>query len=147
MELKTGIVPALVDTGAEFSCTRTDVVEYFRLRDEPCKSSCASLYVYWWMNKPVGFLMLQSFAWASCTFRDIMNLTFWEVPVILGLDFLQRTLIRVVLPSSTYIYVFALISVGPCLLGIWVRGTTPVYNVSVITWSIWAILLRYALAT
>jgi hypothetical protein len=36
LELRVGKVPALVDTGAQFSCVRSDVAEYLYLRGEPC---------------------------------------------------------------------------------------------------------------
>jgi hypothetical protein len=36
LELRVGRVPALIDTGAQFSCVRSDVAEYFYLTCEPC---------------------------------------------------------------------------------------------------------------
>jgi hypothetical protein len=42
VEFRTGKVPALVDTGAQFSGIRPDVVEFLRRNGEPCiTSSCA----------------------------------------------------------------------------------------------------------
>jgi hypothetical protein len=39
MKLKTGNVPALVETGAQFSCLRSDVDEYLNKRGEMCTFS------------------------------------------------------------------------------------------------------------
>jgi len=39
LNLKTGKVPALVDTDAQFSCLRSDVVEYLNKRGEMCTFS------------------------------------------------------------------------------------------------------------
>jgi len=36
LELKVGKVPALIDTGAQFSCIRSDVAEFLNLWEEPC---------------------------------------------------------------------------------------------------------------
>jgi len=36
LKLKSGSIPALVDTGAQFSCIRTEVAEYLRRVGEPC---------------------------------------------------------------------------------------------------------------
>ena len=36
LNLKVGQVPALVDTGAQFSCIQSDVIEYLYLRGEYC---------------------------------------------------------------------------------------------------------------
>ena len=36
LELKVGTVPALIDTGTQFSCIRSDVAEFVYLREEPC---------------------------------------------------------------------------------------------------------------
>ena len=36
LKLKSGNIPALVDTGAQFSCMRTEVAEYLRQVGEPC---------------------------------------------------------------------------------------------------------------
>jgi hypothetical protein len=45
LNLKMGQVPALVDTGAQFSCIRWDVIEYLYLKGEhcvflPCSVTC-----------------------------------------------------------------------------------------------------------
>ena len=39
LSLRTGKVPALIDTGAQFSCLRSDVVEYLYMRGERCTFS------------------------------------------------------------------------------------------------------------
>jgi hypothetical protein len=42
LELKVGKVPALIDTGAQFPCIRSDVAEFLYLREEPCVfTSCS----------------------------------------------------------------------------------------------------------
>jgi hypothetical protein len=42
LELKVGKVPALIDTGAQFSCIRSDVAEFVNVREEPCVfTSCS----------------------------------------------------------------------------------------------------------
>jgi len=43
LELKTGKVPALVDTGAQLSCIRSDVAEFLYLREKTCAFSSCSL--------------------------------------------------------------------------------------------------------
>ena len=44
LRLKGGEVPALVDTGAQFSCVRSDVAEFLYLTGEPCVFSLCSVY-------------------------------------------------------------------------------------------------------
>jgi hypothetical protein len=44
-EFKVGRIPTLVDTGAQFSCIREDVVEHFRRKGYPdkvvsCRMTC-----------------------------------------------------------------------------------------------------------
>jgi hypothetical protein len=36
LQLKGGSIPALIDTGAQFSCVRSDIGEYLYLMGEPC---------------------------------------------------------------------------------------------------------------
>jgi hypothetical protein len=43
LRLKGGKVPALVDTGAQFSCVRTDVAEFLYLTGETCEFSICSV--------------------------------------------------------------------------------------------------------
>ena len=43
LELQVGQIPALVETGAKFSCVRSDVAEYLCLRGEPCSFASCSL--------------------------------------------------------------------------------------------------------
>ena len=45
LEMKTGKVPALVDTGAQFSRIRADVTEFLFLMGEPSKFSNVRLAV------------------------------------------------------------------------------------------------------
>ena len=43
LQLKVGKVPALVDTGAQFSCVRADVAEFLYLMGEPCSFTSSSV--------------------------------------------------------------------------------------------------------
>jgi len=43
LEFKTGNVPAFVDTGAQFSCVRSDVIEFIYMREKPCTFSSFSV--------------------------------------------------------------------------------------------------------
>ena len=40
LKLKSGSIPALVDTGAQFSCIRTEVAEYLRRVGSPVFEPC-----------------------------------------------------------------------------------------------------------
>jgi hypothetical protein len=45
-EFQFGIIPTLVDTGAQFSCIREDVVEHFRRKGYPHEfSSCRMMCI------------------------------------------------------------------------------------------------------
>jgi len=43
LEVAVGRIPVLVDTGAQFSCLRTDVVEYLHMRGQASKFSECTL--------------------------------------------------------------------------------------------------------
>ena len=48
LDLKAGKIPALVDTGAQFSCVRLDVLEFLRGKGQNCNSvSCPLTCVLW----------------------------------------------------------------------------------------------------
>ena len=115
LDFKLGKVPALVDTGAQFSCIRADVIEYLYLRGEHCVfSSCALTCLLTDGRKGrvsnaaklhVGLL---AFSWD----HEFKILNEGPFPVILGMDFLQRTQMRVDLCLRTYSFAFAPSRVG-----------------------------------
>ena len=85
--LKVGRVLALLDTGAQFSCIRSDVIEYLYLACEPCNFGLSSIVCTLAdgsrskITNSVKFhLKLLKFSWEH-DFTD-------PFPVILGLDFL-----------------------------------------------------------
>ena len=110
LKLKVGEVSALVDTGAQFSCIRSDVLEYLYLRGEPCVFFPCSVTCLLADGKKgqvsnavrlhVGLL---SFSW----YHEFKVLNEGPFPAILGLDFLQRTQMRVDLTSRTFSFAFA----------------------------------------
>jgi hypothetical protein len=92
--LKVGRVPVLVDTGAQFSCIRSDVIEYLYLAGEPCKFGLCSVVCTLAdgsrskITNSVKFhLKLLKFSWE----HEFKILDAGPFPVILGLDFLTRT--------------------------------------------------------
>ena len=115
LNLKIGKIPALVDTGAQFSCIRSDVVEYLYLRGEGCVFSPCSMTCLLADGKKgqisnavrlhVGLL---SFMWD----QEFKILKEGPFPAILGMDFLQHTQMRVELSSRTYLFAFAPTCVG-----------------------------------
>ena len=94
LNLKERNIPAIVDTGAQFSCIRSDVVEYLHLTGEPCSFLTCHLsclladgtkgQVSNAVRLHVGLL---SFSWT----HEFKVLNDGPFPAILGLDFLQRT--------------------------------------------------------
>jgi len=92
--LKMGQVPALVDMGAQFSCIRSDVIEYLYLATEPCKFCSRSFSgtladgTRCKVTNAVRLhLKLLTFTWG----HEFMVLDGGPFPVILGLNFLTRT--------------------------------------------------------
>jgi hypothetical protein len=114
LSVKERNLPAVVDTGAHFSCIRSDVIEYLHLTGEPCSFrpchvSCllADGTVGQVSNAVRLHVGLLSFSW-DYEFK-ILNGPF---PAILGLDFLQHTSMTIDLPSRLFGFAFAPNSVG-----------------------------------
>ena len=115
LDLKLGKVPALVDTGAQFSCIGSDVTEYLYLRGEHCVFSLCSVMCLLAdgrkgqvSNAAKLHVGLLPFSW-NHEFKIFNEDPF---PVILGMDFLQRTQMTVDLCSRTYTFAFAPSRVG-----------------------------------
>ena len=118
LSLRTGKFPALVDTGAQFSCLRSDVVEYLYTRGErstvsPCVFSCLLAEGNkTQVNDAVKLnVRLLSFSWDH-EFKISKDGHF---SAIVGMDILQRTRIIIDVPSRTYSFAFAPNIVGSCL--------------------------------
>jgi hypothetical protein len=115
LELKTGKVPVLVDTGAQFSCVRADVAEFLYLVGEPstfaaCSVSCVlddgqRCQV---TNAMTLHVKLLSFSWG----HEFKVLNGGPFPVILGIDFLRHTNMLVNPAAKTFFFNFAPDKVG-----------------------------------
>jgi len=110
LELKAGRVPALVNTGAQFSCLRSDVVDYLSQNGEVCTClPCSVTFVLADGRKAQVkgavrlHVRLLSFSW-NHEFKILHDGPF---PAILGMDFLCRTQMRVDVASRTYCFGFA----------------------------------------
>jgi len=110
LRFKIGEVPALIDTGAQFSCIRTEVLEYLFLRGQPCKFSLCSLSytladgTRHRIRDAVNLhVKLLGFAWD----HELKVLGGGPFPVILGLDFLCRTRMLIEVSSKQYRFGFA----------------------------------------
>jgi len=110
LKLKSGSVPALVDTGAQFSCIRTEVAEYLRRVGqpcvyEPCLVGCilADGTRCDVTNSVRLQVKLSKFTWK----HEFMILNDRPFLIILGLDFLQRTSMMVDMASRTFSFRFA----------------------------------------
>jgi len=115
LRLKSGDVPALVDTGAQFSCVRSEVVEYLYHVGDPCPfKSCSVNCVladgtrFSVSNAVTLQVKLLDFTWK----HEFKVLNGGPFPVILGLDFLKRTSMVVDLAAKTYSFGFAPHRVG-----------------------------------
>jgi hypothetical protein len=109
LELQLGKVPALVDTGAQFSCVRSDMAEYLYLRGEPCSftSSSVSCLLVDGSRSEVKeavklHVKLSNFSW-DYEFKVLRE---GLLPAILGLDFLDRTKMVVDVASRRYSFGF-----------------------------------------
>jgi len=110
VNLKIGKIVALVDMGAQFSCVRSDVIEYLYLKGErctlfPCALSClladgSKAQVSDAVRLHVRLLC---FSWDH-NFKVLNGGSF---PSILGIDFPERTKMRVDLSSRSYSFAFA----------------------------------------
>ena len=98
-------MPAIVDTGAQFSCIRVDVIEYLHLTGHPSSvflcdlncllADCTKGHVTNAVKLHFGLL---SFSWTH-EFKILQNGPF---PAILGLDFLQHSqMTRIYLQNPT----------------------------------------------
>ena len=115
LELKVGKVPALIDTGAQFSCVRADVAEFLYHMDEPCSfTQCAVVcaladgqrcHVTDAVNLHAKLL---SFSWT----HEFKVLNGGPFPAILGIDFLERTQMMVNAASKTFSFGFAPDKIG-----------------------------------
>jgi hypothetical protein len=104
-----GEIPALIDTGAQFTRIRADVVEHHYLRGEPCVcTSCSVTCVLadgkkGHVSNAAKLHVGLSFAWD----HEFKVLNEGPFPAILGLDFLNRTQMRVDIPAGTFSFAFA----------------------------------------
>ena len=110
LEFRVGRIPALVDTGAQFSCVRADVAEFLYLMNEPCSFTACSVtcaladgqrcHV---TNAVKLRAKLLSFSWC----HEFKVLNGGPFPAILGIDFLSRTNMLVNAASKTFSFGFA----------------------------------------
>jgi len=110
LEMKVGRVPALIDTGAQFSCIRSDVAEFLYRRGEPCVfTSCAVTCCLadgqqCKVTEAVKLhVKILSFSWD----HEFKVLRGGPFPAILGLDFLNRTRMLVDVASREFSFGFA----------------------------------------
>jgi hypothetical protein len=128
LEFRTGKVPALVDTGAQFSCIRGDVAEFLHLMGEPtkfmqCSVSCVladgqRCQVTNAMNTRVKLL---SFTWR----HEFKVLNGGPFPVILGIDFLRHSNMLVNPADRTFSFSFSPDKVGQFSSGCGATDTQP----------------------
>ena len=123
LELQVGQVPALVDTGAQFSCVRSDVAEYLYLKGEPCSLAFCSLSCLLAdgskcevKNAVKLHVKLLNFSWDH-EFKVLKEGLF---PAIIDLDFLNKTKMVVDVASRSYSFGFA-----PDRKGVFVRWDKP----------------------
>jgi hypothetical protein len=109
-EFQVGKISTLVDTVAQFSCIREDVVEHFRRKGYPHKvSSCRMMCIMADGNRSTVTeavklrVKLLSFSWEH-EFKIFKGRPF---PVILGLDFLRRTGMSVDVSLRDFCFSFA----------------------------------------
>jgi len=108
LELRVGKIPALVDTGAQFSCVRSDVAEFLYLTEEPCSFLSSSVVCVLAdgrrceINNAVKLhVKLLSFSWD----HEFKILDEGPFPAILGLDFLKHTRMRVDVASRELFWI------------------------------------------
>jgi hypothetical protein len=117
VQLKSGRIPALLDTGAQFSCIRSDVAEFLYLTGEPCVfGACSVGYVLadgtrCQLNNVMKLhVKLLGFSW-NHEFRVLNGGSF---PFILGLDFMRRTQMTVDVAAKRFQFGFAPHLRGEC---------------------------------
>ena len=123
LHLQIGKVPALVDTGAQFSCIRVDLAEFIRSMGKPCRFESCSLTCSLADGRECRVteavklhVKLHSFAWD----HEFKVLKGGSSPVILGLDFLESTKMVVDVASRKFAFTFAPDVVGS--FGVFQKG-------------------------
>ena len=123
LEVAVGRIPVLVDTGSQFSCLRTHVVEYLHMRSQPSKfSECTLPYMLAdGTRTKISDLVtlhvrLLNFSWDH-EFKILKEGPFQG---IVGMDFLSKTQMIGELPSMTYRFAFA-----PNVRGAFLDGELP----------------------
>jgi hypothetical protein len=113
LQVGSGIIPALVDTGSQFSCVRSDVLEFLKCSDVYCKSSpcdvsciLANGSVCRVEEKVSLHAKLSGFSWD----HDFKVLNVAPFPLILGLglDFISRTRMVLDMDVQEFYFAFAL---------------------------------------
>jgi len=115
LNFKVGKVPALVDTGVQFSCVRSDVIDYLYLRVEDCTVLSCSLPCLLADRSKAQVKDAVSLHVRLLIFsrdHEFKVLNGGPLQAILGIDFLQRTQMRVDLSSRTYCFAIAPSTVG-----------------------------------
>jgi len=109
LSLKVGKVPALVDTGNQFLCIRSDVIEYLYLANDPCKFCSCTVSCTLAdgtrckiTNAVRLHLKLLKFTWD----HEFKVLNGGPFPVILGLEFLTRTQMFIEVSSKRFSFQF-----------------------------------------
>ena len=117
-----------MDTGAQFSCVRSDVIEYLYLIGEPCSFlpchvSCllADRTVSQVSNAVRLHIGLLSFSWN----QEFKIFNGGPFPAILGLDFSQHAQMTLDLASRSFSFAFAPDSVGSFVTEINDSGSEP----------------------
>ena len=113
--LKVGRVLTLVDTGAQFSCICSDVIEYLYLAGEPCKFGLCLVVCtladgsHNKITNSVKFhLKLLKCSWE----QEFKILDEGPFPVTLGLDFLTRTQVVIDVSLERFSFRFCHVCVG-----------------------------------
>jgi len=124
-------VPALVDTGAQFSCIRSDVIEYLYMRGESCGFLPCSLTCLLadgrkaQVNNAVKLhVRLLAFSWD----HEFKILEEGPFAAILGMDFLTHTQMRVDVGSRTFGFAFAHSRVGSFGPGVFQEDSDPYFR-------------------
>jgi hypothetical protein len=110
LKLKVGTIPALIDTGAQISCVRQDVIEFLYLRGESCDFKLSSKSCLLADGRRCQItdavrlhLKLLTFSWD----HEFQILKEGPFPAILGLNFLARTRMTVDVASRKFSFAFA----------------------------------------
>ena len=108
--MQIGKVPAHVDIGAQFSCIRADIAEIAYSMGEPCRFESCSVICSLADGRECRVtdavklhVKLLSFSWDH-EFKVLKGGSF---PVILGLDFLERTKMVMDVASRKFSFAFA----------------------------------------